>query len=84
MQCSLSALLASLELALLITPVAGCYGRKPCTMGLLEAAVLQGCDVGCAEYDMAGTGEKGKSCSTELCPSVRKLLQGGWLKGTAL
>lgn len=45
-----------------------------------EAEVLQGCNVCWVENYTAGTGDKGKSYSTELCSLYRKLFRDRWLQ----
>lgn len=45
-----------------------------------EAEVLQGCNVCWVGNYTAGTGDKGKSYSTELCSLYRKLFRDRWLQ----
>lgn len=45
-----------------------------------EAGVLQGCNVCWVGNYTAGTGDKGKSYSTELCSLYRKLFRDRWLQ----
>lgn len=49
-----------------------------------EAEVLQGCNVCWVGNYTAGTGDKGKSYSTELCSLYRKLFRDRWLQRTVI
>lgn len=49
-----------------------------------EAEVLQGCNVCWVGNYTAGTGDKGKSYSTQLCSLYRKLFRDRWLQRTAI